>query len=285
MKVVRWISAIFAASLFASSVHAGVITVLYEGVITSSQTERNNMMGSHPAGTRVSGSFTFADSLPDLVEGSAQDRFRLAPLFTRTEFDSRVSDLSLMFAIDGGISQSSQRISPSQGSITRRRPEFQLAFSDLPSGQQFGLSLLILDDPALDERLRVSLSAEDLVGDLFTVLGGLNGRADQVLDFLNNPDLALGNFEGSFSYQRYGRLSGFPVKSSGTFAITSISATTTATDVPSPTFFSLFAMSLAGIALRRRVKNRPTAEVRGNVNLCFDSKNAANHLLVSEALI
>ena len=255
MKVVQLISAMLAASLFASSVHAGVITVVYEGVITSSETERNNMVGSHPVGTRVSGSFTFADSLTDLVEGSERDSFRLAPLFTRTEFDPIVSDLSLMFEIDGGISQSSQRIAPTQGSITRRRPEFSLVFSDSPSGQQFNLNLLILDDPTLDERLRVSLSAEDLAGDLFTVLGGLNGQADQVLDLLNNPDLPVGSVEGSFFYQRFPRFFGFPIKSSGTFAITSISATTTATDVPTPTYFSLFALSLAGLALRRRVKN------------------------------
>ena len=256
MKAVRLISAIFAASLFASSAHAGVITVVFEGTITSSETESDNMAGSDPVGTRVSGSFTFADSITDSAEGSALDRFRLAPLFTSNEFDPIVSDLSLAFEIDGGISQSSPPIFPDEVSIFRRQPEFSLVFSDLPSGQQFDLDLLIQDDPARSERLRVSLSAEDLGGDLFTVLGGLDGSADQVLDLLNNPDLPVGSFEGSFSYQRLGRFLAFPVRSSGTFAVTSISATTTALEAPSPTFLSIFAIGLAGIALRRQVKNQ-----------------------------
>jgi len=254
MKTFRLQALILATSLSATAAQAGLITVQYEGVITSSENTMTTTPGgpldvsSYPLGTRVTGSFTFGSLIPDRIEGDARDSFSLSPTF---EAEPNISGVSSTIAIDGGIRSGSGSLSGGLIAILNSQPRFTLFFANEATGDQFVLGLNSILDNRTGRRLSVRLELTDSTGDLFSA-GDLTGEIDQVLTFLNDSNLPLDDIEGSFSSVRPPRLTGPFASSDGTFELTSISATSSALPAPSPTYVSLLMLGISGLALRRR---------------------------------
>jgi len=258
MKAFKLLALALATTLSTTAAQAGVITVQFEGAISSSENVFSDPpsgpdeITSHPLGTLVSGSFTFNDALPDRDASLAVDNFSRSPRFFA---DPDFLDVSASISVEGGISTGSGVLGSSERAISRSQPRFGLFFADEPAGDRFSLTLSVVTNSSTGARLTVSLSLDDIDGNLFSS-GDLTGKADQVLALLNDPSFPVGDIEGSFFSEQIPRFTGPGTSSEGTFEVTSISATSTASPmgVPTPTYASLFMLGLAGLSLLRRTR-------------------------------
>jgi len=249
MKTLRPFVSVVATVLLglsATAAQAGIITITFEGQITSSDVAIlffSPSTGSivdetpFPVGTNITGSFVFSDRLQDTDPSENLSDFSSSAGSANVE---GLRQISAQFTIPGGRGGSFGAGPFSTFSIPLglASPQFGLRLLDTADQDEFGISLSARGDPIFLETFSLGLSLVDTFGTLFAGSGGLTGEPQDVLDLLGDGSFSLDPLIGSFQYQRVPRLSRQEL--AGQFSVTSLQISTTS--VPSPGSFSLLCL-------------------------------------------
>ena len=243
--------------LSASNAQAGIITIEFEGVVTTSEifTVERRRPGfdgirrePFPTDTTVSGVFTFNDALVDSAPGGDSDDFALSR--DSADFEN-LSDVSAEISIRGR-SFSAGPFSTFFVPLAGADPIFDVALADGPGGDEFIIRLSANGDPIFLETFSLALLLSDDSGTAFPGRGNLTDSLQDLVSLLNDDDFPVSDVTGAFFYQRVPRLSREEI--SAQFSLTALRATTIS--VPSPGFASLFLLGCCFMAGRGALRRQ-----------------------------